>query len=379
MKQTFRLGTIRGIPFGIHWSVLVIMVLITDILARSVLPAADPAASTGTRWAVAAVAAALFLASLAAHELAHAFVARRHGVRVGSVTLWMLGGVAELADEPPNARADLRIAGVGPLTSAAAAAAFAGFAATGAALGVPATVIASLSWIAATNGLIAVFNLLPGAPLDGGRILRAVLWRRHGDKAGANRTAARAGRMLGGAMIVGGLVVVLLVSFLSGLWLALVGWFIAGSARAEERWTDLREAAEGLRATDIMAPHPDHGWSWQHAGTFIEGVALRSRQSVFLVVNVTGDPIGAVTVERLALVQPRDARVRLGDLSVPLPSERVVGPDVPVITLFHLPPVVGDLVAVVASDHRLLGIITTGDIQRMLRRNRLRAGTPTTA
>lgn len=306
MKRTFSLGTVRGIPVGMHWSVLVIMVLIAEMLARAILPAADPAASTNARWAVAVVTAVLFMFSLAAHEFAHALVARHHGVRVGSITLWMLGGVAELDDEAPDARADLRIAGVGPLTSAAAAVVFAGASAAGNALGVPVLLIASLSWLAATNALIALFNLIPGAPLDGGRVLRALLWRRSGNRARATRAAQHAGLTLGRVLIGSGLLMVL-VSWFNGLWLALVGWFIASSARAEENWTDLREAARGLRTADVMTPGPDYGWSWRPVGTFIEDVAQRSRQSVFPVVDVAGDPVGAVTMERLARI-PRGRR-----------------------------------------------------------------------
>lgn len=376
MKQTFKFGTIRGIPVGMHWSVLVIMVLITEILARSVLPAADPAAAAGVRWAMAAAAAVLFLLSLAAHELAHAFVARRYGVRVGSITLWMLGGVAELQDEPPDARAELRIAGVGPLTSAAAAAVFAGAWTAGAAAGAPAVMTAALGWLTASNALIALFNLLPGAPLDGGRVLHALLWRRRGDRASATRAAGRAGLVLGRTMIAAGLLIMLLVSWFNGLWLALVGWFISSAARAEERWTDLREAAEGLHVADIMTPDPDHGWTWQPVGVFIEDVALRSRQSVFPVLDVSGAPAGAVAVDRLAVAPRRDGSATLGGISVPLEPDRVVGPGAPVAALLQMAPVVGGLIAVVVSDRRLLGIVTTEDVQRVLRRSRLRVGSP---
>ncbi|MEU8344795.1 site-2 protease family protein [Spirillospora sp. NPDC048832] len=379
MKQTFRLGTFRGIPVGMHWSVLVIMMLITEILARSVLPAADLTAPVAGRWAVAAVAAVLFLVSLAAHEFAHAFVARRHGVRVGSVTLWLLGGVAELDDEPPTARADLQMAGIGPLTSAAAAAVFAAAWAAGVVSGIPSIVTASLSWLAATNALIAAFNLLPGAPLDGGRVLRAMLWRRRGDRASASRAADRAGLILGRAMIGGGLLVLLLVNWFNGLWLALIGWFIVGSARAEQRSTDLREAAEGLRVTNIMTPDPDYGWAWQPVGSFIEDVALRSRQSVFPVVDVSGDPVGAVAIDRLAVSPRRNGRITLADVCAPLDPGRVVGPDTPVAALLAAPPVVGGLIAVIVAEHRLIGIITTEDVQRALRRSRLRVGSPAEA
>ena len=378
MRQTFKLGTIWGIPVGMHWSVLVIMVLIADILARAVLPATAPGTPGAVRWAVAAVAAIVFLGSLGAHEFAHAVVARRHGVRVGSITLWMLGGLAELSDEPPDATADLRIAGVGPLTSAVAAGLFAGIGAAIGALGAPPIATASLNWLAVTNALIAGFNLLPGAPLDGGRILRAVLWRRGGDRASAGRAASRAGMLLGRAMIVGGLAVALLVSFFNGLWFALIGWFIAASARAEERWTTVRDAAAGLRAADIMTPHPDHGWSWQPATTFVEDVAIRSRQTVFPVLDVSGAPVAAVTADRLAAGAPhRDVDVTLGNLGVPLDADHVVTPDLPAIKLLQRRPVAGDLLAVVFDGHQLLGIVTASDVERMLRRNRL--GSPTAA
>jgi Zn-dependent protease len=375
MKQTFRLGTFRGIPVGMHWSVLVIMFLIAEILARSVLPTADPAA----RWTAAVLVAVLFMGSLAAHEFAHALVARHHGVRVGSITLWALGGLAELDGEPATARADLQIAGVGPLASAAAGAAFAGAWAAGHALGAPVIVTASLSWLAATNILIAVFNLLPGAPLDGGRILRALLWGRRGDRASATRSAQRAGMVLGQAMIGAGLLVLLLSSWFNGLWLAVVGWFIAGSARAEARWTDLREAAKGLRVADVMTRDPDHGWAWQPASAFVQDVAARSRQTVFPVVSVSGDPVGAVTVDRLARVPKQETGVTLGDLSVPLGSDRIVGPEQPVDDLLQMAPVAGGLVAAVAADHHLLGIVTTDDLQRMMRQTGLRRGSPAPA
>ena len=379
MKQTFRFGTFRGIPVGMHWSVLVIMLLITEILGRSVLPAADPAASPGVRWTAAVLAAVLFMGSLAAHEVAHAIVARRHGVGVGSITLWALGGLAELDGEPATARADLQIAGVGPLTSAVAGAVFAGLWQAGEALGAPVIVSASLSWLAVTNVLIAVFNLLPGAPLDGGRILRALLWGRSGDKPRATRTAQHAGLALGRVMIGAGLLMLLLWSWWNGLWLALIGWFISSSARAEERWTDLREAARDLRVADIMTRDPDNGWTWQAAAPFIRDVAVPSRQSVFPVVSVSGEPVGAVTSDRLTRVPAWDTGATLGDLSVPLGSDRVVDPERPVDVLLPMAPVAGDLVAAGAADHHLVGMVTTEDLQRMMRQTRLRRGSPAAA
>ncbi|MBO2443470.1 site-2 protease family protein [Actinomadura nitritigenes] len=376
MKQTFKLGTIGGVPVGLNWSVVVTVILVADILAQSVLPGADPSAPAGARWAAALVTAALFLGSLAAHEFAHALVARRHGVRVDSVTLWMLGGVAELEGEPPTARADLRIAAVGPATSGAMAAAFAAVWAAAAALGAPPLATTPLAWLAVTNAAIAVFNLLPGTPLDGGRILRGLLWRRRGDRVGAAHAADRAGLAMGRAMIGGGLAALLVGGWFDGLWLALVGWFITSSAKAEDRWTDLREAAGGRRVADIMTSHPDHGWTWQTAGAFIDTVAVASRQAVFPVVDTEGDPVGVVTVERLMRLPAEDAGVALGTLTVPLQAGRVVGPDEPASAVLAHAPFMGDLIAVVVADHHLLGIVTTADVQMLIRRSRLR---PTTS
>ena len=201
MKQSVRLGHVGGITVGAHWSVAVILVIIAQVLAVSVLPAAHPHERPAVYWTSGIIAAALFLASLLAHELAHALVARRSGVTVRSVTLWMLGGVTDLEGEPPTAGADFRIALAGPVASLAAGGICYGLGAAVHAAGGPALVVAAASWLAVMNVVLAVFNLLPGAPLDGGRVLRAILWRRYGDRERAERGAARAGQALGVVMM----------------------------------------------------------------------------------------------------------------------------------------------------------------------------------
>jgi Zn-dependent protease len=205
MKQTMPLGRVAGIRIGAHWSVLVMVVLIGWLLGAQVLPGLVSREPAAVYWAVAVPGAVAFLAALLAHELAHSLVARRHGVRVTSITLWALGGVSELGGEPPTARADLLIAAAGPATSLAAGAIFGGLAAAVRAGGGPAIAVAALGWLAVMNVFLAVFNLLPGAPLDGGRILRAALWMRHGDRARAAQSAAAAGRVLGAVLIAAGM------------------------------------------------------------------------------------------------------------------------------------------------------------------------------
>ena len=180
MTASLRLGRIAGIPVGASWSVLLIAALFAWSLAGSILPGLVPGLVPSTYWAAAVVATGLFLGSLLAHEVGHALVARRAGLRVRGITLWLLGGVAQLEDEPASPRDDLRVAIVGPAISLALAVGF-GVAAAGLALlGAPALAVAVLGWLAVANVALALFNLIPAAPLDGGRVLRALLASRLG-------------------------------------------------------------------------------------------------------------------------------------------------------------------------------------------------------
>ncbi|GAA4076820.1 site-2 protease family protein [Actinomadura miaoliensis] len=371
MKQTVKLGSIAGIPVGVHWSVLAVLALIVGGLAGAVLPAGAPGRAAGLYWAVAVPTALLFLASLCAHEVAHALVARRNGVRVRSLTLWMLGGLAELADDVPSPGAELRITGVGPLVSALLGGVFLLAAHGVSALGGPALVIAPLTWLALINGILAVFNLLPGAPLDGGRILHALLWRFNGDRARSTRIATRTGTVLGYVLIAFGCAEVLLYRRLDGLWVALVGWFIAGAAAAEERVGALRTAVAGLCVRDVMTADPDHGASWSTVGAFVAEVARRSRQTVFPVVDFDGRPTGVVTLDLLGRVPPQATDVPLREIAVALAPDHVVEPDDPVFPLLKRPPVARELVAVVVEGGRLVGMVTGDDLTRLLRHSRL--------
>ncbi|MHB1431285.1 MAG: site-2 protease family protein, partial [Streptosporangiaceae bacterium] len=158
MRQSLRLGRVAGIPVGVHWTVGVILLLIADMLGMSVLPAAREGLPAVVYWTVAVLGAVVFAGSLLVHELSHAIVAKRHGVRVRSITLWMLGGVAELDDDPPNPTADLRIALAGPASSLALAVLLAGLALGIGAVGGPTVVVVALGWLALMNGVLAVFN-----------------------------------------------------------------------------------------------------------------------------------------------------------------------------------------------------------------------------
>jgi Zn-dependent protease len=204
-----------------------ILVLFAEVLATSALPAARPGHSASAYWLFGVVTAVVFLITVVAHEVAHAFTARHFGIRVKGITLWMLGGVTELDGESPSPRADAVVAAAGPATSIGLGALSAGLAWW---VGGSGLLDAALAWLAGVSVFLGLFNLLPAAPLDGGRLLRALLWRRYDDRARAGYVTARVGRGIGFILIALGVVELILTGSLAGLWFGFVGWFIVGSA-----------------------------------------------------------------------------------------------------------------------------------------------------
>src|SRR5262249_7926795 len=222
-RSSIRLGRIFGIPVGLDWSLLVIAGLLTVSLAADRFPAQFPGEPTAAYWAVGLATAAIFFASVLAHELAHSVVARGHGVRVDGITLWMLGGVAKLGGESPSPRAELLISAAGPATSLALAGLFGAGATVLAALGGPALRAPALAWLAVINAILAAFNLIPAAPLDGGRILASLLWFHHHNRNRAVATSAQVGVVFGWLLVGAGGVGWLAGLGFGGLWTALIG------------------------------------------------------------------------------------------------------------------------------------------------------------
>jgi Zn-dependent protease len=374
MRQTVPLGRVAGIRVGLHWSVLVMVILIGWILRAQVLPAMTPHQSAAAYWAVAVPCAALYMAALLAHELAHSLVARRCSVPVTSITLWALGGISELGSQPPTALADLRIAVAGPVTSLGAGLVFGGLAAAVRAGGGPDIAVAALAWLAAMNVILAAFNLLPGAPLDGGRILRAFLWRRHGNRVHAAQSAAAAGRVLGAALMALGAGEILLWADLSGLWLALIGMFVMSAAAAEATAETAAATLAGMRVGDVMTPDPDIGGTWLSVSDFIDRIVLNSAQIAFPVIGPGGSLAGVTGVGRLARVPPASrAATTLGQIMTPVPPAYLAVPDDPAAPLLDRPPLADDLAAIVMSDGTITGIVMVTRLRQIVRREALRA------
>jgi Zn-dependent protease len=377
VKQSVRLGRVAGIAVGAHWSVAVILAIIAELLAVSVLPGAFPRQSAGLYWVMAGAAAVVFLASLLAHELAHALVARRNGVGVRSITLWMLGGVAELDGDPPSAGADLRIALAGPAASLVAAALLFGAGAGIGAAGGPGVAVAAATWLAVMNAVLAVFNLLPGAPLDGGRVLRAVLWRHYGDRGRAERGAARAGRVLGAVMVGVGIGELLALRSLGGLWLMLIGWFLITAAAAEENTAAAKTTLAGVRVADVMTADPELAGGWESVSEFAGRAAVRSRQDVFPVVGAGGDLAGVVLASQLARIPAGDRnRLRLDQVALAVPPSYRAAPDDQAGPLLTRRPLGGQVAAVVLDGGHVMGLVTIGDLRRALQWRTLAGARP---
>lgn len=286
MRSSLRLGSVSGIPIGLHWSIALIAGLFTLTLAGSLLPAAAPGFAGGAYFAMAAVVTAALLSSIIAHELGHSLVAQRHEVGVTGITLFALGGVAKLDSEPSTPRAASQIALAGPAVSVAIGVVALAIAATAGVVGASALVVAGLTWLGLINLSLAVFNMLPALPLDGGRALQAALWKRSGDRDQATVSAASVARYIGWAIV--GFGAYQLFTAGSGLWTIIIGWFVLRSAKAESRRARMNQRR---RAWAAGQPGPLPWFQWpQPTGPQPSPGARHTNPSD--VIDVDGERVG---------------------------------------------------------------------------------------
>ena len=360
------IGRIAGFPVSINWSVLVILWLFTWSLA-STLPATVPGYSKGAYWLAGVCGALILLGSLLAHELSHAILARRAGVKVFDVTLWLFGGVTRLGGEAKTPKEAFRIAVSGPLMSLALAAVFGGAAYGLRALRIAHIVVGVAWWLALINLLLGLFNLLPGAPLDGGRVLRAYLWRRYGDSVRAGVGAARAGRVLAFILIALGLVEFLAGAMVSGVWLAFIGWFIFAASREEEAQVITRQAIAGVRVADVMTADPHTAPADITVEDFIQRYVLGDRHSAYPVADRDGSIIGLITLAQLRGVAPSQrAATLVREAAMPLPQVPKAAPDEPLTALLERQGSHGGNRALVVDGGRVVGIVTASDLSRLI-------------
>jgi Zn-dependent protease/CBS domain-containing protein len=375
VRETVSLGRIAGVKGGINWSALAIVVVIVAGQATGQLPGEYPGRSPVAYVIAAVIAAVLFLASLLAHELAHAIVARRNGVQVQSIVLWLLGGVAQLEGQPQTPGAEFRIAVVGPVTSFVWGLVFGAVGWVAAALDADRLAVGVLFYLAGTNILLAVFNLIPAAPLDGGRVLRAILWHRRGNRDSAAVTAARAGRVVGFALAGIGLLESLLTGTLNGIWLALVGWFLVSAATAEEQQARMGSRLSGVRVGDVMTRNPVVADGSMTLADFVDRLALTHQFSGYPLVDQDGRLTGLVTLNRVrAVPSNRRAGTRLRDIACPPEGVPTTRADEPLVSLLPRMRGCSDGRAVVLAEYgRVIGIVSSTDVSRAMQLADLRS------
>jgi Zn-dependent protease len=368
--RSFRIARIAGIPVGVSPLWLVIVGLITWSLGASYFPEEIRGISAAASYALGLATALLLFASILAHEFGHALVARRRGIEVEEIDLWLLGGVSRMRGEAHNPGDELRYALAGPAVTAMLAACFAVVTVLLPA-STPRTISALVEYQVFINCLLLVFNLMPAFPLDGGRVLRSLLWRRGGEMVRSTETAATVGRGFGYLLILlGGLA--FLSGALEGLWLALIGFFIANAAGAQAMGAQVQAALSGMPARELMSRPvvsiPAHVSAAQAGRDFF----LAHRYTSFPIVDERGKALGLLSLAQIEGLTPdQRERRRVGELAERDPA-LMVGEEDDVAGLLQREAFarVGRAVVVDALG-RPVGLLSITDVQRALAASRL--------
>jgi Zn-dependent protease/CBS domain-containing protein len=346
MPTGIRLGRIAGISIYLDWSLSIIFVLITFSLAVGAFPHWHPEWGAGVTWGTAAAAAILFLFSVLIHELSHALVGRIQGVEIKRITLFIFGGMAQMENEPHAWRAELWMAIIGPITSLILGVVFLelGLLAAGP-IDIepenPEYLLATLSplstlllWLGPVNIILGLFNLVPGFPLDGGRVLRAIMWGITGNLRRATRWASGAGQVFAWILIITGFAMIFGVrvpffgtGFVNGLWLAFLGWFLNNAALVSYRQLLVRETLENVPVSRIMLTNfikvaPD-----MRISTFVDRHLMGSDQRTFPV-EENERLVGIISLSDIRKIS-REAwpNTTIGDLMTPASQITVTSPN----------------------------------------------------
>jgi Zn-dependent protease/CBS domain-containing protein len=363
MPGSFRITRVAGIEIDANISWLVVVVLLTFSLAVSWFPAAVPRQPVVTYWILGFIAALLLFVSVLLHELAHSLVAQARGIPVKSITLFIFGGVSDIQREPQRPGVEFQIAFVGPLTSLV----IGGLSLLAASLiGSSASLVtATLNYLGAANLLLGVFNLIPGFPLDGGRILRAILWSATGSLQKATRWAARTGQVFAYLFILWGVLEVFGGNIVGGLWIGFIGWFLLQAAQAANSQVMLESVFKGVYVGQLMSPPPPTSPETISLQQLVDGHILPT--GVRSVPVVDGDRlVGIITLADIRHV-PREQWPVTPVSSAMVPADRLHAARPEQSLNEVLPLMTGNDVnqlPVVDNAGRLVGILTRNAVLR---------------
>jgi Zn-dependent protease/predicted transcriptional regulator len=326
MRSQIKLGRIFGIQIGLHYSWFVIAFLIVVSLA-SLFHENNPTWERSLVFVLALSAAVLFFASLLLHELSHSVVAKSRGLPVREITLFALGGVSQIEKNPSSARAEFWIAFVGPLTSALIGVLFRSLVRFAGSPDSPAATM--FAWLGYVNLALAGFNLIPGYPLDGGRILRAAIWWKTGDQERSTRIAARTGQAVGGIFIAFGILQSVTGAGIGGLWIAFIGWFLLQAAGESYLQSTLQGTLNGVVVADIMSRDCTAIDGNMNIQTFVDDWLLKTADRCFLVTR-NGELAGMITPAEVKRIErSRWPFTIVSDAMRPLEDLRTITPDTP--------------------------------------------------
>jgi Zn-dependent protease/predicted transcriptional regulator len=363
-----RLGRVFGIPIYLHASWFIIFFLITLSL-RTQFTAEHPAWTPAQRWTLGIITSVLFFASVVFHELSHSVVARHYRIPVASITLFVFGGLARIERDPDSARQEFNIAIAGPLSSMLLAGAF--YLVARPARGNE-MVSAVAGWLAEINFILAAFNLVPGFPLDGGRVFRGIAWGITGNFTKASQIASAAGRFFAYLMIALGVWDALHGNWVGGLWIAFIGWFLLEAARESFASVAIRSTLTGVTAHDVMSVDIPTVTRDMSLDEYVHEV-LRTGRRCHIVIGA-GNPVGLVTLHAARTV-PREEWPHTSIQAVMIPIDRIqfAAPDEPALKILERMQTADINQMPVASGGHIVGMIGRDTILRVLQ-TRLQAG-----
>ena len=358
------LFTIFGFAVRLDPSWFIVAVLATSNLATQLFPVQNPGLPRATYWWMGIAGALLLFASVVVHELAHSLVARRYGVPMRGITLFLFGGVAEMTSEVPHPRAEFWIAIAGPAMSLAIALAGWGLSLAGAGIGLPVPVLGVVAYVAAINGMLVAFNMVPAFPLDGGRVLRAILWHWKGSLRRATRISSQIGSGFGFLLIAAGVLFVIQGNW-GGIWFFLLGLFLRNAAQMSYQQLLLRRAFEGEPVARFMQTDPVTVPRQVSVSELVQDYIYRHHFKMYPVLDDAGRLIGCVTARQVKEL-PREEwdSTTVGALAKHCSPENVVRPDTDAMSALSAMSRTGVSRLMVAEGDQLLGILTLKDLLR---------------